>query len=215
MKRGPAETGQSGNRVSPKNFVPGQWTSMSGQDSSYWSGVPGTLGTAAAANVPGSRQNSVSWKDGSGNLWLFGGETDYQVTWTESSPAGLYEIQESQDPAFSVATTRIESALQSFFNHGSAGGTSYSYRVRAVDSCAGIGYRSAWSNVVPVNVGSSMTSAGTNFYTLSPCRLYDTRKTSPAVEAAAPSSSGNETRYFYPAGRCGIPVDAKMWTPRS
>jgi N-acetylneuraminic acid mutarotase len=36
-------------------------------------GVYGTLGTPAAANIPGSRWGAVSWTDSSGNLWLFGG----------------------------------------------------------------------------------------------------------------------------------------------
>lgn len=37
-------------------------------------GVYGTLGTAAATNVPGTRDfGSVTWTDTSGNLWLFGG----------------------------------------------------------------------------------------------------------------------------------------------
>jgi N-acetylneuraminic acid mutarotase len=39
-------------------------------------GLPGdygTLGTAAAGNFPGSREEPVSWADSSGNLWLSGG----------------------------------------------------------------------------------------------------------------------------------------------
>lgn len=36
-------------------------------------GTYGTQGTAAAANTPGARGNSVSWSDAFGNLWLFGG----------------------------------------------------------------------------------------------------------------------------------------------
>jgi hypothetical protein len=36
-------------------------------------GVYGTLGSSAAANLPGSRQAAAAWKDASGNLWLFGG----------------------------------------------------------------------------------------------------------------------------------------------
>ncbi|MGA3343426.1 MAG: chitobiase/beta-hexosaminidase C-terminal domain-containing protein [Terracidiphilus sp.] len=36
-------------------------------------GVYGTLGVAAAGNVPGSREWSASWMDTSGNLWLFAG----------------------------------------------------------------------------------------------------------------------------------------------
>jgi hypothetical protein len=38
------------------------------------SGVYGTLGVAASTNIPGGRQNAVSWIDASGNLWLFGGD---------------------------------------------------------------------------------------------------------------------------------------------
>jgi N-acetylneuraminic acid mutarotase len=37
------------------------------------SGIYGTQGIAAAGNVPGGRDASISWIDSSGNLWLFGG----------------------------------------------------------------------------------------------------------------------------------------------
>jgi hypothetical protein len=37
-------------------------------------GVYGTQGTPAAGNVPGARWPAASWIDGSGNLWLFGGD---------------------------------------------------------------------------------------------------------------------------------------------
>jgi N-acetylneuraminic acid mutarotase len=36
-------------------------------------GVYGTLGVASSGNVPGGRVGAISWTDGSGNLWLFGG----------------------------------------------------------------------------------------------------------------------------------------------
>jgi N-acetylneuraminic acid mutarotase len=36
-------------------------------------GVYGTLGAAAAGNIPGSRSLASSWTDSNGNLWLFGG----------------------------------------------------------------------------------------------------------------------------------------------
>ncbi len=36
-------------------------------------GVYGTLGTPAAGNFPGGRYESVTWTDGNGKLWLFGG----------------------------------------------------------------------------------------------------------------------------------------------
>jgi N-acetylneuraminic acid mutarotase len=53
----------------------GRWTWMSGSMTAGAPGVYGTLGTAAAGNVPGARQDAVSWIDTAGNLWLFGDGT--------------------------------------------------------------------------------------------------------------------------------------------
>ncbi|MFC5863728.1 chitobiase/beta-hexosaminidase C-terminal domain-containing protein [Acidicapsa dinghuensis] len=55
-----------------------EWTWKSGSssgESPSWglSGIYGTMGKPAADNVPGSRQSPMSWTDGNGNLWLFGG----------------------------------------------------------------------------------------------------------------------------------------------
>jgi hypothetical protein len=55
------------------NLASKQWTWMSGSNTSGATGAYGTLGTPAAANVPGARWNAVGWIDGGGNLWLFGG----------------------------------------------------------------------------------------------------------------------------------------------
>jgi N-acetylneuraminic acid mutarotase len=54
--------------------ITGYWTWMSGSDQSGQAGVYGTLGVAAATNVPGARDSAVNWIDSNGNLWLFGGE---------------------------------------------------------------------------------------------------------------------------------------------
>lgn len=51
----------------------GEWTWMSGANVIDQAGVYGTLGTAAASNVPGARYEAIGWTDASGNLWLFGG----------------------------------------------------------------------------------------------------------------------------------------------
>ena len=61
-----------------------EWTWESGASSIESHGVYGTLGVAAAGNVPGARWSAVSWTDSSGNLWLFGGEG-----W-DSSESGPY-----------------------------------------------------------------------------------------------------------------------------
>ena len=50
-----------------------QWTWMKGNSIAAQNGIYGIKGTAAAANTPGGRQGAVSWIDGSGNLWLYGG----------------------------------------------------------------------------------------------------------------------------------------------
>jgi hypothetical protein len=55
-------------------YSAGQWTWMGGSNGSGQKGTYGTEGTAAAGNVPGARDQSVSWTDASGNLWLFGGD---------------------------------------------------------------------------------------------------------------------------------------------
>ena len=47
------------------------------------------------------------------------------------------------------------------------------------------------------------------FFALGPCRLYDTRNSPPAVDAAAPSLSALESRRFSPSARCGIPSTAR------
>ncbi len=58
------------------NPATSQWTWMGGSNSTYSTpgGVYGTLGTPAAANIPGARDSAVGWTDGKGNFWLFGGK---------------------------------------------------------------------------------------------------------------------------------------------
>jgi N-acetylneuraminic acid mutarotase len=55
------------------NIASNQWTWMKGNNTTATLGVYGTQGTAAAANNPGGRLGSSSWKDASGKFWLFGG----------------------------------------------------------------------------------------------------------------------------------------------
>jgi N-acetylneuraminic acid mutarotase len=55
----------------------GEWTWMGGSSTVGTAGghpgVYGTLGKAAAGNVPGSRSDAANWIDSSGHLWLSGG----------------------------------------------------------------------------------------------------------------------------------------------
>ena len=52
----------------------GLWTWVSGSDIANEGGSYGVKGTAGANNVPGARNGAISWKDSTGNLWLFGGD---------------------------------------------------------------------------------------------------------------------------------------------
>jgi N-acetylneuraminic acid mutarotase len=73
-----------------------EWTWVSGANkvgtSGGVSGVYGTLGVAAAGNVPGGRSSAVSWTDSSGNLWLFGG-SGFDSTGTDGDLNDLWKYQ--------------------------------------------------------------------------------------------------------------------------
>ena len=51
----------------------GQWTWVGGSKTTGSSGSYGTQGQVSSTNIPGARGGGVSWTDGSGNVWLFGG----------------------------------------------------------------------------------------------------------------------------------------------
>ena len=74
----------------------GKWTWMGGSStvgrSGGQSGFYGTLGTAASTNDPGGRFGAVSWIDGSGNLWFFGG-AGYDSTGAQGYLNDLWEFQ--------------------------------------------------------------------------------------------------------------------------
>ena len=53
--------------------VTNRWTWIKGDSTVDQMGVYGTQGMPAPANKSGARVGSVSWTDGTGNLWLFGG----------------------------------------------------------------------------------------------------------------------------------------------
>jgi N-acetylneuraminic acid mutarotase len=50
-----------------------KWTWVAGVDLQGLSGMYGTQGTASTSNIPGARNDAISWIDTSGNFWLFGG----------------------------------------------------------------------------------------------------------------------------------------------
>jgi N-acetylneuraminic acid mutarotase len=57
-----------------------EWVWVNGSNIGGEAGVYGTLGTAAATNVPGAREGAMSFTDKSGNFWLFGGDQNISST---------------------------------------------------------------------------------------------------------------------------------------
>ncbi len=55
-------------------FTGNHWTWMSGSNRVDQAGVYGTYGASDGSNVPGGRAGGVSWFDGFGRMWLFGGQ---------------------------------------------------------------------------------------------------------------------------------------------
>ena len=51
----------------------GMWAWMGGSSTANSNGNYGTQGAFAGTNIPGARSAAAHWRDGSGNLWLFGG----------------------------------------------------------------------------------------------------------------------------------------------
>jgi len=73
-----------------------QWTWMKGSNIRDQDGVYGTLGTADAANVPGARFFATGQIDGSGNLWLFGGQGYGLLSIGELNDLWKYSISTGQ-----------------------------------------------------------------------------------------------------------------------
>jgi len=72
------------------------WSWMGGSNTTNQSGVYGSLGKAATTNIPGSRDNAVSWTDSQGNYWLFGGY-GYDSAGTLAYLNDLWEFSASTD----------------------------------------------------------------------------------------------------------------------
>jgi hypothetical protein len=69
----------------------GQWTWMGGPSTVYGyyaapTGVYGSLSVPSGNNIPTTRYSGTTWKDNSGNLWLYGGEV---TGWYGNSVFGM------------------------------------------------------------------------------------------------------------------------------
>jgi hypothetical protein len=128
------------------------------------------------------------------------------LQWTASpEPVLGYHVYRSLSPDGPFA--RLSSALVTAVNFTDSGvgpGT-YTYMVRAVKLETGSGgsyFNPSQGTFRTLSVGSSPTA----LYTLTPCRLIDTRL--PAGPLGGPALAAGASRTFAVAGSCGIPADA-------
>jgi len=94
-------------------------------------GVYGTEGVPAAGNIPGGRSGATKWTDGSGNLWLYGGDGLDSVSgggylndlWEFTPPAG--SAPPAARPVFSEASGTYTSAQTVSISDDTTGATVY------------------------------------------------------------------------------------------
>ena len=101
-----------------------EWTWVSGSNKVNAKGVYGTLGIAAAGNVPGARGidgggAALSWTDSSGNLWLFGG-FGYDSTGTMGMLNDLWEFNPTAKTWTWVSGSNTANALGVYGTQGVA-----------------------------------------------------------------------------------------------
>lgn len=99
-----------------------EWTWVGGSDTVDASGVYGKQGTASGSNVPGARDESVSWVDDAGNLWLFGGY-GYDSTGTEGFLNDLWEFNPTTKAWTWVSGADTAGATGVYGKQGTASGS--------------------------------------------------------------------------------------------
>ena len=102
----------------PYNGPTGQWIWMGGSNTANQPGGYPTLGVYAADNVPVGRDLAVSWRDASGNFWLFGGNAQGSgFNWGQLND--LWEYSPAAEPPAPPAITSADSTIFTVPTQGS------------------------------------------------------------------------------------------------
>jgi Galactose oxidase, central domain len=165
-----------------------EWSWMSGSNVSGQTGTYGTIGVAAAANVPGFRNfGAVSWTDTSGNLWLFGGNElpltptnsgdlndlwKYNIAsgqWTWVSGSSTVNQNGNYGALNTAASTNVPGARDSAVSWIDSSGNLWLFGGEGNDSTGAIGYlNDLWEYSVSTNMwtwkgGSNIANQNGNF----------------------------------------------------
>jgi hypothetical protein len=89
------------------NITANQWTWMGGSNTPSQTAVFGSIGVLSTTNIPGASYNFASWKDTSGNFWLYDGVRGTEV-WKYNPSAAQWALMSasSTNTAFAVFGTK-------------------------------------------------------------------------------------------------------------
>jgi hypothetical protein len=124
--------------------------------------VYGARGVYAATNAPGARWGGVTWTDGSGNLWMFGGQGDVNAVLEEGLLSDLWEWIPGAPDANGAGTYTGKWIWQGGYNAGDQPG-SYGTLGTSAPMCNG---SNAPCNIPGARWAAAYTvdQSGTNLY---------------------------------------------------
>jgi hypothetical protein len=153
-----------------------------------WAWIDGRFTGAAAAARPGIAVSEYNWGNDNGPSSTLAQAEVLAVLGREGVELATRWVAPEDG-------SRVEDAFLLYLNYNGAGG-----------AVTGDSVRATTTNVD--QVGAYAVRNGGTLYTLTPCRVVDTRTTPPGPYAG-PALSAGGTRSFDLAGRCGIPATAK------
>lgn len=94
------------------------WAWMEGVKTLNGNGVYGTQGVENAANLPGARNNSATWEDGAGMLWMLGGFGYDEATGATGSLNDLWKYNVSTGNFVWVSGSKVRNQSGVYFTTG-------------------------------------------------------------------------------------------------
>ena len=124
-------TGSAGANCAVTASFSAAFTWISGSDTSDATGVYGTEGTPAASNMPGARHGPITWMDGEGNLWLYGGygvgSPIFNDMWMYTPSTGLWTWERGSGTPDAAAVYGTLGLAQTTNTPGGLAASAYSW----------------------------------------------------------------------------------------